>query len=308
MFHNGAGPSILKWLAVTNSGTSTLGDYPLHWHLNGNSTRGTIVEGVLVENGANHAFVPHGSNGITFRHTEARNIIEPAYWWDDPGTNQSCSFQKFCTLDNSNDITYDHALAVGVTGGFRNAGFKLGAGSGNVIKDSLTADIRGNVDCAGYVWPESANQNIGGNVWVFENNRSIPNSDPDCHGIFVWQNDSNLHIIDGFTGDGIDHGAYLNNYEYRNVDVPYTEIHALSWEMRDSHAGHLVALKHTLSGGPVVFRNVTVDSFTVRDANDGGRIAGRYEFYDTNLTCSQINWANPVSGSRVFIDGSECDR
>ena len=123
----GGGPSTLKYFTVADSGTSTLGDYPMHWHLNGDRTRGTIVEGVVVINGRNHAFVPHGSHGITFRNTIAKNITGDAYWWDPPGTNGSCSKGSGCShIDNSNDILYDHALADGVKGGRHVTGFLLG--------------------------------------------------------------------------------------------------------------------------------------------------------------------------------------
>ena len=313
MFTNGAGPSVLRYFAVTNSGTSALDDYPLHWHLNGGSTRGTIVEGVVVVNGAHRAFVPHGSHGITFKDTIAKNTSGTAHWWNSPGSNESCRFRKFCTLDNSNDIIFDHALADGVTNGpgdnhgWRLSGFQLGAGSGNVVRNSAAININPShvAGCSGFKWPESANQNIGGNVWVFEDNFSF--SPSGCHGIFVWQNDANLHIVDRFTGGGIDHGAYDNRYEYRNFDVPYVDVHAAGWQMRDGSIGTVTTKKHRSHTTPtVLFQDVTIDRFIINNANDSGEVPGHYVLNNTGLTCGEIVYQSVVPNTKVIIDGEEC--
>lgn len=309
MFHGGAGPSILKYFSVIDSGTSALGDYPVHFHLNGNSTRGTIVEGVVVLNGRHHAFVPHGSHGITFKDTIAKNTRGEAYWWDDPGTNESCSFIKFCTVDNSNDILYDHALAYGVSNGpfdsrgYRLSGFKLGAGSGNAVVDSAAINIAPThvKDCAGFSWPEAANQNVGGNVWRFTNNYSTSSS--GCHGIFVWQNDNSDHVIAGFSGAAVDHGAYKNRYAYRDIDVSAVEIHAVGWLIENSKLGSVIARAHTTSG-TVTFRNVSIDSFTIDDSK--GKPAD-YVVDRTNLECSDVIYKSVAAGSSVIIDGVACD-
>lgn len=308
MFHQGAGKSTLRYFSVVDSGTSALGDYPIHFHLNGNSTRGTLVEGVAVVNGKHHAFVPHGSHGITFKDTIALNIRGDAYWWDDPGTNESCSFQKYCTLDNTNDVVIEHALAAKITNGpgdnrgYRLAGFHLGAGSGNMVVNSAAVDISPThvTDCSGFSWSEGANQNVGGNVWSFRSNYSASSS--GCHGIFVWQNDSNNHVIDGFTGGGIDHGAYVNSYHYRNVDVPYLEFHATGWSMANSHVGDVTAMNHA-TAGTVTFKGVTFDSFTIKN---GAKEPAIYVIDDSNMTCDQVRWQSVSTGTKVIIDSVEC--
>jgi len=311
MFTDGAGPSTLRNMTIEGSGRPELGFYPLHWHLNGDTTRGTLVENVTIRNSQNRAFVPHGSHGISFIDTRAEGIAGPAFWWDPPGTTDCGTFPKFCTTDNSNDILVDGMVVDGVTNapgdlrGYRLAGYVLGAGSGNVIRNSAAYNVNPShvKDCSGFTWPEGANQNVGGNVWVFENNHG----ESRCHGIFVWQNDSNHHVIDGFTGGGIDHGAYGNNYEYRNVDVPYVEIHARGWVMVDSHAGHTVAWKHVGANGKEVrFINVTFDSFTVNNATNGGTVSGVYILDGSNLDCEDIIYQLMVPGTRVIIDGVGC--
>jgi hypothetical protein len=314
MFHHGAGPSTLRYFTVHNSGTSALGDYPLHWHLNGNSVRGTLVEGVAVVGGKHHAFVPHGSHGITFRDTIAKNILKPAYWWDSPCTNENKTDARNCTVDNSNDIVFDHALADNVdwprslgdccSAQHRASAFVLGAGTGNVVRNSGAIRTKGGADCSGFHWPESANQNKGGTVWQFTDNFTASSS---CHGIFVWQNDGErLHVIDGFSGSDIDHGAYKNNYEYRNVNVASLRVHALGWRIRDSSVGDVTVVSHAVSGGRVRFDNVSMTSFTVDNAENGGTVPGTYVLNGTNLKCGHIKYRSIVAGTRVVINNTEC--
>lgn len=307
MFMNGAGASVLRYFSVHDSGGPATGEYPIHFHLNGNSTRGTIVEGVVVVNGRHHAFVPHGSHGITFKDTIAWNTAGDAYWWDPPGTNCSAS-REDCTVDNSNDTTYDHALAYGVTTGpqdprgFRLAGFTLGAGSGNTIRNSVAMNINPIAveDCSGFHWPEGANHNVGGNVWTFSNNYS--HSPSGCNSVFVWQNDDNHHVINGLSGGPIDHGAYTNFYDYRDVDVPRVVIQAVDWQMSNSHVGAAVAGHHVFSG-TITFTNVSFDSFTI---DDGDGEPATYVLNGTNLTCGDIVARSVASGSQIVIDGQSC--
>lgn len=309
MFHSGAGKSTLRYFTIADSGNAgILGDYPLHFHLNGNSVRGTLVEGVVVVNGKNHAFVPHGSHGITFLDTIAKNIIGDAYWWDPPGTNNCGGLERECTTDNSNDILYDHALADGVkpsssNQSHRNSGFMLGAGSGNVIRNSVARNIQGQSDCSGFHWPEQANQNVGGTVWGFRNNSS---SSSGCHGIFVWQNDDRTHVIENFSGSGIDHGAYRNNYRYVSPNVPYFEVHALNWSgVTGGSIGQVIIRGHALPDpDPVVFSNTSIGSVTVVDGS--GEHPGLFHFNGTGLTCGEVDKADPFPGTKVFVDGQEC--
>jgi hypothetical protein len=305
MFMNCAGPSTLRNGEVTNSGSPALGDYPLHWHLNGDCTRGTFVENVTVRNGAHHAFVPHGSHGITFLNVAAVSTRMSPFWWDAPGTHETCDFQKFCTVDNSNDIVVDGLFVDGVThdgssAKFRLTGVLLGAGSGNVLRNSTVINVGGQEDCSAYHWPESANGNVGGNVWVFENNHG----ESACHGIHVWQNDSNPHVVDGFTGGGIKHGAYRSNYAYRNVAVPYVVVKAVGWTLADSSVGHVYVGTHVFTGD-VVWDNVSIGSLEVNDNADNHE---GFNFYlnQANLTCADVTWTNPHPDTQIIINGVAC--
>ncbi|HJQ77234.1 MAG TPA: hypothetical protein VJ948_08225 [Acidimicrobiia bacterium] len=311
MFHDGAGESTLRYFSVIDSGTSALGDYPVHFHLNGNSTRGTLVEGVVVVNGRNHAFVPHGSHGITFRDTIAYNTRDDAYWWDAVGTNDpDCGGGVVCPgIDNSNDIVYQHALAHTVLNdenSKRNSGFVLGAGTGNVIRDSVAVNVRGGGDCSGFHWPEFP----GGKgrdqprVWVFENNYS---SSPDCHGIFVWQNSSDNHVVDDFSGNSINHGAYSNGYHYRNPDVSEMVVHAAGTRVTGGSIGRLIAPRHRSEAVPTfTIEGTRIGAFLVDNATDGGDIPGVYVINGSGLACGDVSYDDVVGGTRVILDGVEC--
>lgn len=315
MFHNGAGKSTLKYFTVSNSGTRNIGDYPLHWHLNGNSSRGTIVEGVVVVNGKHHAFVPHGSHGITFKDTIAANIIQDAYWWDPPGTNNCDDRRRYCTVDNSNDIVYNHALAMnvdhprdlGVQGHHGNAGFLLGAGRNNTVINSAAIDIKGGKNCSGFHWPSSANHNEGGNVWTFKNNFARSSQ---CHGIFVWQNDGSDHFVNGFSGDGIEHGAYSNSYDYRNIDVPYVNVHAGGWEITGGSIGtlHLDSPNKISPNNPTLrIVNTRIGEIVLANKSNNGREKKPvYVFDNVGLSCGDVNVESVEPGTSLKIDGAEC--
>lgn len=303
MFHEGAGKSTLRYFAINNSGTSALGDYSLHFHMNGNTTRGTLVEGVAVVGSKHHAFVPHASHGITFRDTIAKNTKCEPYWWDQP------DFQSTSQVNNSTDIVYDHALADGVSNcpgdnrGWRLAAFELGAGKGNVVRNSVARNIKPShaKDCSGFHWPELSDKQPSS--WTFSNNATYGSS---CNGIFVWQNDNETHIINGFGGDGIDHGAYVNRYDYRNVDVSFIEIHALGWSVTGGSADVVTVFRHTVPAGPVVLKNISIGKFVVNNGNDSGNLAGTYQLTNTGMTCAKVVYQSVVPGTKVIIDGATC--
>ena len=322
-FLKGSNPSTIRNSLFDVQPSGEAGHHPLHWHLMGDDSRGTLVQNVTIRNSTNSGFAPHGSHGISLIDVRVENVAGAGLWWPSPGTNETCSpnFQKFCTLDNTNDLTVNRMVVDGVrnapgsTSGFKLAAFLLGAGSGNSITNSVARNVAAShlKDCAGFQWPSGANQNVGGNVWVFKNNRSEASG---CHGIFVWQNDDNIHIIDGFVGvpsgsglrgvgGGIDHGAYGNKYDYRNVDVPYIEIHAHNWKVSDSTVGKVYVERH-VGAGTVTFTNVLLDVIHMNDA--AGNAGVDLIINGGNATCGVVLWENPHPDSRVIIDGVACAR
>ncbi len=209
---------------ITNGGTDHLtGRYGLHFHHAGNGSRGSIVEGVVVRDADNHAFVPHASHGIVFSNTIAYNTTSEAYWWDESSADRCGESNLGC--NETSDLIYDSVVAAKITPNPNRehgaAAIQLGAGDNMVIANSVVVgmgDTGQNV--AAYHWPSKDR-----GVWSFVGNVAHNNS---SHGIFVWQNtagdEDKNHVIDGYTAyynrsAGIDHGAYGNAYVYRNLTL-----------------------------------------------------------------------------------------
>jgi hypothetical protein len=299
-FEAGSGVSTIRYVEIDLQPPVELAKYPLHWHHAGDGSRGTVVEGVVVRNSTNRAFVPHASHGITFRDTIAMNIDGDAYWWDppSPGGNES---------NNSNDITYDRALADGVTPSaisstHRVSAFRLGSGSGNTVIDSVAMNVVGGKDAAGFQWPEKV---AGPRSWRFENNTAHHNSG---NGIFVWQNSSIDHLIDGYRGyangnSDIDHGAYKNIYAYRDVTVDHIEVHALGWSVIGGAIGTVETRQHILDGSPVTFTGVAVGKLIIDNGPNGGDVPGHYVFTNTGLSFNDVTVKSAVPGTQVTING-----
>ena len=210
-------------IALSNSSrtVSVSGRYGLHFHMCGDATRGSLLEGVVVHGCGGHAFVPHDSHGITLRECVAHDVRNTAFWWDlreddRTGTYQPATNDSLWDRCVASDVWADKAAADET----RNAGFSLAAGEdlSNSCVGCVATGIRnwqGSIDSAqvsGFHWPESG----GGAVWVF---RDCLAHNIGGSGLFNWENDDNDHLIDRFTayhsGAGITHGAYSNFYHYR---------------------------------------------------------------------------------------------
>ena len=122
----------------------------------------------------------------------------------------------------------------------------------------------------------------------------------------MWQNDNETHVINGFSGDGIDHGAYVNRYDYRNVDVEFVEIHSLGWTLRGGKIDTVYAFRHTLEASPVEMTDVSIGRFIVDNAANGGSLATTYILNNTGLSCADIEYRSMVPGTKVKINGSDC--
>ena len=225
-------PQTIKYATIRHMGpeipgfqpdTDVTGRYPLHFH-HSSGSRGSIVEGVVVRDSGNRAFVPHNSNGVTFNNTIAYDVVGAAYWWDPPSPANP-------GLHESDDIVYNGAVAAKVWASesniHRSTAFDLGAGVNPTVINSVAVGMQGGgKDNSGFFWPAAAE-----GVWTFVNNRAHNNN---AHGSFVWQNTGLRHVINGFTAyfnmkSGVKHGAYNNPYLYKNVElrgngVPITSI------------------------------------------------------------------------------------
>jgi hypothetical protein len=217
-----------------------LGRYSLHFHGMDNASRGSIVEGVVVTESGNHAFVPHQSHGVTFRDCITHDTFEDAYWWDpspDPGK---------IPAPPTNDALYERCVASMVQSdpsshGFLMAGFFLGARKGNVIRNCVAVGVQGSVDSCGFIWPEKSS----GGFWKFEDCLAHNNR---VNGITAWHNNDLPHVISRFTAyhngrAGILHGAYTNGFRYEDSVLYGNRFAAV-----DSHALSLSTPLLTFSG------------------------------------------------------------
>lgn len=275
-------PQYVAYVEVDGLGIDEeVGWYPIHMHMNGDAARGSLFEGVVVKNSGNHAFVFHGSHGVTARDVVAFDVVGPAYWWDPTrgGTPENAT----------DDIVYDRAVAAMIhpslndkgKDSFTNHGFSMMAGTGGVVVDSVAVGVLGPKDAAGFGWPPNEEQ-----VWLFEGNVAHNNTK---NGIWVWHNSPTVTPVNDFVAysngsAGVDNGAYNNSYQYTDLTL-----HNNGEVGIDLHAG---------SSGNQVWTNVTVT-----DSPEGMRFSNS----------SNPNWPVPfvcyegpaVKDARVVFYG--CD-
>jgi hypothetical protein len=249
IFLNSQKKQTLKFLAARYVGPrqgadGVLGRYGIHFHMVGDYSRGSLVQGAVIRDAGHHAFVAHASHGVTFRDCVSHDTMSAAYWWD-PGPENV-----------TRDVLYDRCVAslvdTGTAGQFRHTGFGLGFGGGNSARGCVAVGVTGARNASGFMWPEptgSDSRGNGGSVWGFVDCVAHNNK---VNGIFVWQNNKGKSVIDRFVGyhngkAGIEHGAYKNIYQYRN-----------SFLYGNGEAGAMVA---AVSGEevPLAFTNVLFD-------------------------------------------------
>lgn len=314
-----------RWLGPRaphdRDGTSgRLGRYALHFHHGASGTRGTIVEGTVVRDAGNHAYVPHGSHGITFDDTLSFDTYESAYWWDEGDETEDLRFNRAAAF-----LTQDYPESRG----YSLDGFTLGQGTNMSVQDSVVAGLQGNgVNSGGFHWPSSANQ-VENNVWVFDKGNVAHNN--RGNGLSVWQNDSNEHIVEDFIGyrndQGILHGAYRNTYVYRDVLLFGNSTYDVRHKALSNHPetdgvlfenvdlGTLRLAEHAAASDlPVTYRNVRVRDQVVVDEDQGAAGVFRFEYdcahqdrvvqaddFDLVAPLSDIVVLDKCSGERAIV-------
>jgi hypothetical protein len=297
----------LRYLGPRQAGGEStegvLGRYGLHFHHAHDGSRGSVVQGVVVRDCGNHAFVPHMSHGITLRDCIAYEVFEEAYWWD--------------PHDRTNDLVIDGCVAASVhhdpeNHGFRLAGFTMGDGRHLEIRGCVTFAIQGAKNSAGYVWPEAPS-----GVWTFEDNLAHNNV---AAGIFVWQNVGDPQVIRRFTAfnnglAGVINGAYINSYHYRELDVRDQESsiqliaggradplgRPQSWI--DVQGGALYVGQHNLSAEvPVLVKDCSFPGGVTLSDADGE--PGLLDFVDCGLEPSDFDVLALNPNTIVRVQGS----
>jgi hypothetical protein len=190
-----------------------LGRYGFHFHHCMLGSTGTLIDGCVVRDAGSHSYVPHMSHGITMSHNVAYNVLESAFWWDftDPTHNTKWIGN---IVANVNFINRAIGIDTEGTPTFGTNGFVLGIGDdnicdSNVVVGQYTDNEQTN---AAYDWEEVP----GESVWQF-----VGNIAHNCAvGLRSWQNNEKAHVIESTTiyncPLGIFHGAYANNYTYKN--------------------------------------------------------------------------------------------
>lgn len=198
------------------------GRYGLHFHVMGDAARGSVVEGVVIRDCGNHAFVPHASHGITFRQCVAFDTFEEQFWWDivDPDNRSRTRRTDFT---QSNDITYDRCLGALVRWngpGYHGSNFLLNRTEGGAIVGCVAVGSQAWKEGSGYHWPSQAN--FPPNIWRWEDNLSHNHLKG---GFRVWQNTNNVHDVPGLRalncGEfGIANGAYTTpGYRWSDFEI-----------------------------------------------------------------------------------------
>lgn len=314
MMHHGVGPQEIRWITLEDCGVfGTLGMYPIHFHHNADTTRGSIVEGVVVKRSQNRAFVPHGSHGITFKDCIAFNIQREGYWWDsqhDVGgeANRSHDISYLDSVVAKATISRDDPLNGQSTGsGFhRFGGFWLGSGRGLLeTRGCLAVDVAGGSDVSGFFWPERDHA-----TWTFEDNAAH-----HCNqGIFTWQNDSLLHDISRFKGwantkADIAHGAYSNLYHYIDVDVDKFTLFANSrppenGRVQTIEGGRIGTLvishRNADPGAQSIVRNVDLGQVRYRESG-GLNKPSHIRYANCGITPTDFNMADVMPDSVAEI-------
>jgi len=223
----------LKWTEIAHAGVDgVLGRYPVHYHIMGDASRGTITEGVVVKHSGKHAFVAHKSNGVTFKNCIGYDIESETYWFDPALGSDDPMVKDLAYIDCVSAWCHD-------IGSFRNTGWFLER-VGIVSRESSLEghglvqgclDVggisKGGVDDfgGGYHWDEGASNRERPSFWEFNDNVTLAHNH---WGISTWQNSGPTHHTIASSGKytsincrsgGIMHGAYTNAYNYRNCEI-----------------------------------------------------------------------------------------
>jgi hypothetical protein len=284
----------MGWFSMRHVGPrqgdeGVLGRYALHFHMCEDGVRGSTVDGAVVMDSGNHAFVVHTSHGVSLRNCVAHDNVEDAYWWDlAPDTQRD-------DVIITNDVLYENCVASYVRSGSSphdTSGFLVGAGQGNTARGCVATGIDGDSLAAGsFRWDGHSSD---GHIWVFEDNVSHNNR---ATGIYYWQNNVDRTIIDRFTvyycDFGIVAGAYSNSVSYRDSAVYACTSKGLFIEATNQAAG---------TADSVTYEGIYVDQAGLTDF--------AVEISDPSLEGSGIT---PISGchfrggttAQVGIDGGD---
>lgn len=286
-----------KAATPSNAEGGILGRYPIHFHHGFDGTRGTFLESCVSTRSRNRGFVTHLSHGITLSGCVAYDAFDSPFWWDGG--------------DDSNDIFWDRCVAALVKvqpayRGFRLTGFDLQGGTGNKCIGCVAVGVQGNASSSGFNWPESAGFN---RLWIFE----------DCcahnikiDGIFTWQNDNSHHIVDRFVAyhcgkAGIEHGAYLNIFDYRNA-ILYGCTQGVQLHSHSAPVGNQLFTRLHVRGGGVMQYAFNLVPHTLPAPDSYKTLVDGCTFEGYSVACFGPGGYDPAipRGTREWLSVTNC--
>jgi hypothetical protein len=258
----------------------------VHFHVSGDNNDRSLVEGTVTRDFGAHAYIPHDTNGVTFRGNIAHDGMDRPYWWDPPPDGPAGVRRTLFESNVASKIaTTGNPAAI-------NTAFWVGHGESNdsrhpTAENQITNFMRYNVavgvDGVGYSWPEEAS-----GAWVFDGNMAHNNR---AHGMYVWQNLAVFQVHNFIAyrngGTGISHGAYGNSAIYQDISLYDNGGRSTSVSPFDSWPD-LRVIAGSLSGGPSTqFIRVAIDSggakpYAIR--NDDTVCCADAQTYFTTLT------------------------
>lgn len=284
----------------------------MHFHRMDDGSRGSVVEGVVLRDvGGAIALDLHRSSGVTVRDSIVYEANGDGFGWENNET------------EPTHDTLLERNLAlslepVPVFRGYTQAGFILGNGLGNVLRDSAASAVRGNNTAAGFHWPSGTPQEVD-QSWsaaglVSHNNKA--------DGVYAWQNSKgadadidNVVVYRNGKG-GVDHGAYANAFNYTDV-VSFENgvdliLHGKSIDTAARPMelvgtfGSVLLPKHSSNQvRPGVVRG-SVKSLFINESTQAGR-GGRTDFVDTGLQRTNVAWKVINASTVVRVkNGPDC--
>lgn len=244
----------LRHMGPRQGEEEVLGRYAVHFHVDHDGSRGSLLEGVVAYDSTGHGFAAHLSNGVTFRECIAHDMVDDAFWWD-------LSLEGGRDLVPSDDIVYERCVASFVKSGgnsrFNLTGFLMGAGDGNIARGCVATGVEGGAESsAGFHWPSHSRDD---NVWTFEDNIAHNNRHS---GIYFWQNGAPRTIVDRFSvfhcGQGIFAGSYSNLASYRDCTIYACESNGLI-------ISALPARKGRRTGETITYEGMYIDQAGLSD-------------------------------------------
>ena len=250
------------------------GRYGLHFHHCMDGSRDSIVEGCVIRDTDNHAYVPHISYGITMKNNVAYNTTEIAFWWDPKEASHTTLWDSNLVaqckyVGGSKDMNAEDAPT------FASIGFLLGIGDDNICNNNVVVGTYGDPGVGGAFTWEADNEGI----WTFNNNMAH-----NCVvGIRVWQNSPKKHVLENtdlYNNEAaVFHGAYANSYSFKGGNI-YASVFGIEASSTDSNKVRIENI--SFEGGGLINNAIAIQS---------SPLPGSYPIFIRNCTFNNFKGA-----------------